>query len=158
IDGLDLRSWNLECLRSQVTLIRPGDLFNGSIADNVRLGHPDVSLYEVNAALRQVGLLQDVLEFEEGIQTQLLTGGLPLSSRQRVRLLIARAIVCRPRLLLLDEILDGLDNTTLMELAGVLLHPSHNWTVIISTREESVLNLCQRCVRLNISPAATRQN
>lgn len=158
IDGLDLRSWNLECLRSQVTLIRPGDLFHGSIADNVRLGHPDVSLYEVNAALRQVGLLQDVLEFEEGIQTQLLTGGLPLSSRQRVRLLIARAIVCRPRLLLLDEILDGLDSTTLNELAGVLLHPSHQWTVIISTREESVLNLCQRCVRLNISPAALRQN
>jgi putative ABC transport system ATP-binding protein len=153
IDGLDLRSWNLECLRSQVTLIRPGDLFNGTLADNVRLGHPEVSLYEINAALRRVGLLQDVLDLPQGIQTELLTGGLPLSSRQRIRLLIARALVCKPRLLLLDEILDGLDTSTLKELAGILFDTSHPWTVILSTREEHVLNQCHRCIRLD--PAAT---
>ena len=153
IDGLDLRSWNLECLRSQVTLIRPGDLFNGTLADNVRLGHPEVSLYEINAALRQVGLLQDVLDLPQGIQTELLTGGLPLSSRQRIRLLIARALVCKPRLLLLDEILDGLDTSTLKELADILFDSSHSWTVVLSTREEHVLNQCHRCIRLD--PAAT---
>jgi putative ABC transport system ATP-binding protein len=153
IDGLDLRSWNLECLRSQVTLIRPGDLFNGSLADNVRLGHPEVSLYEINAALRQVGLLQDVLDLPQGIQTELLSGGLPLSSRQRVRLLIARALVCHPRLLLLDEILDGLDAITFNELSGILFDPVHSWTVILSTREEHVLNRCDRCIRLD--PDAT---
>jgi ABC-type bacteriocin/lantibiotic exporter with double-glycine peptidase domain len=154
IDRLDLRSWYLECLRSQVTLIRSGDLVNGTIADNVRLGHPDVSIYEVNAALRRVGLLQDVLALPEGIQTELITGGLPLSSRQRIRLLIARALVCRPRLLLLDEVLDGLDSATLAELASILMDPEQYWTVIIATREENVLRQCQRTINLNVVNAA----
>ena len=149
IDGLDLRSWYLECLRSQVTLIRPGDLVHGTIADNIRLGHPDVSIYEVNAALRRVGLLQDVLDLPQGIQTELITGGLPLSSRQRIRLLLARALVCRPRLLLLDEVLDGLDSTTLKELSAILLDPEHTWTVIIATREEDVLRQCLRAINLD---------
>ena len=154
IDKLDLRSWYLECLRSQVTLIRSGDLVGGTIADNVRLGHPDVSIYEVNAALRRVGLLEDVLALPEGIQTELITGGLPLSSRQRIRLLIARALVCRPRLLLLDEVLDGLDSATLAELASILMDPEQYWTVIIATREEHVLRQCQRTINLNVVNAA----
>lgn len=154
IDRLDLRSWYLECLRSQLTLIRSGDLVNGTIADNVRLGHPDVSIYEVNAALRRVGLLQDVLALPEGIQTELITGGLPLSSRQRIRLLVARALVCRPRLLLLDEVLDGLDSATLAELSSILMDPEQYWTVIIATREENVLRQCQRTINLNVVNAA----
>lgn len=154
IDKLDLRSWYLECLRSQVTLIRSGDLVGGTIADNVRLGHPDVSIYEVNAALRRVGLLADVLALPEGIQTELITGGLPLSSRQRIRLLIARTLVCRPRLLLLDEVLDGLDSATLAELASILMDPEQYWTVIIATREEHVLRQCQRTINLNVINAA----
>lgn len=159
IDQLDIRSWYLECLRSQVTLIRGTDLVNGTVADNVRLGHPDVSIYDVNAALSAVGLLQDILDLPEGIHSTLLAGGLPLSSRQRIRLLIARAIVSRPRLLLLDEVLDGLDKNALVELSGILLDPSRDWTVLISTREEAVIRRCTRVIDLdapechNSSPA-----
>jgi putative ABC transport system ATP-binding protein len=149
IDQLDLRGWYLECLRSQVTLIRGTDLVTGSVADNVRLGHPEVSIYEVNSALNRVGLLQDVLDLPNGIHSNLLAGGLPLSSRQRIRLLIARALVSRPRLLLLDEILDGLDKEALAELSSILLDPSQNWTVLISTREEAVINRCSRVIDLD---------
>jgi ABC-type bacteriocin/lantibiotic exporter with double-glycine peptidase domain len=149
IDQLDLRGWYLESLRSQVTLIRSADLVNGTIAENVRLGHPDVSIYDVNAALSTVGLLQDVLDLPEGINTTLLAGGLPLSSRQRIRLLIARALVSRPRLLLLDEILDGLDKNALTELSSILLDPSRNCTVLISTREEAVIRRCTRLIDLD---------
>jgi putative ABC transport system ATP-binding protein len=149
IDQLDLRGWYLESLRSQVTLIRGTDLVHGSIADNVRLGRPDVSIYDVNAALSDVGLLQDILDLPDGIHSTLLAGGLPLSSRQRIRLLIARAIVSRPRLLLLDEVLDGLDQNALAELSSILLDPVRDWTVLISTREEAVLRRCTRVIDLD---------
>lgn len=158
IDGLDLRSWYLEALRSQVTLVRGSDVVSGTIAENVRLGHPDVSVYDVNAALRQVGLLQDVLDLPEGIHTPLLTGGLPLSSRQRIRLLLARAIVSRARFLLLDELLDGLDTRALEELSAILLDPTRNWTVLISTREEAVLRQCYRVIDLDAPDSQIRTN
>lgn len=149
IDGLDLRAWYLEALRSQVALVRGDDLMQGTIADNIRLGRQDVSIYDINAALRQVGLLNEVLELPQGIQTTLLTGGLPLSSRQRIRLLIARALVMKPRLLLLDEVLDGLDEKALEELSGILLDPARPWTVLISTREQAVLKRCDRVINLD---------
>lgn len=159
IDQLDLRSWYLESLRSQVTLIRGTDLVNGTVADNVRLGNPDVSVYDINNALNAVGLLQEILDLPDGIHSSLLAGGLPLSSRQRIRLLIARAIVSRPRLLLLDEVLDGLDKKALAKLSDILVDPSHNWTVLISTREDAVMRSCTRVIDLdapechNSSPA-----
>ena len=149
IDGLDLRAWYLESLRSQVALVCGDDLMEGTIADNIRLGRQDVSVYDINAALRQVGLLNEVLELPQGIQTNLLTGGLPLSSRQRIRLLIARALVMKPRLLLLDEVLDGLDEKALEELSGILLDPLRPWTVLISTREQAVLKRCDRVINLD---------
>jgi putative ABC transport system ATP-binding protein len=149
MDGLDLRSWYLEALRSQVTLVRGADIVDGTVADNVRLGRPDISVFDVNAALRLVGLLQDILTLPDGIHSTLLTGGLPLSSRQRIRLLLARAIATRPRLLLLDEVLDGLDESSLIELSGLLLDPARDWTVLISTRDEAVLKQCQRVIDLD---------
>lgn len=149
IDGLDIRAWYLEALRERVALVRGDDLMQGTIAENIRLGRSDVSVYDINAALKTVGLLDEVLELPHGIQSNLLTGGLPLSSRQRIRLLIARAIVLRPRLLLLDEVLDGLDEAALKELSGILFDPALPWTVLISTREQAVLRRCDRVINLD---------
>ncbi len=154
IDGLDMRAWYLETLRSQVALVRGDDLMQGSIADNVRLGRPDVSVYDINAALKEAGLLDDVLELPQGIHSTLLTGGLPLSSRQRLRLLIARALVMRPRLLLMDEVLDGLDDAALQELSGILFDPARQWTVLISTREQGVLKHCHRVINLDLAASS----
>jgi ABC-type bacteriocin/lantibiotic exporter with double-glycine peptidase domain len=149
IDGLDLRSWYLESLRTQAMLIRDTHIVAGTVADNVRLGRLDISIFDVNQALRLAGLLHDVLELPQGINTPLLTGGLPLSSRQRIRLLVARALAGRPRLLLLDELLDGLDKDSMEEVATLLFHPDRNWTILISTRDEAVLRRCPRVIDLD---------
>lgn len=152
LDGFDLRSWYLEELRSSVMLIRTQDIVNGTIAENIRLGRPGVGLDEVHAALGQVGLLSDVMALPLGMHTPLVTGGLPLSSRQRTRLLLARALVLKPRLLLLDDVFDGMDKASMDELTGVLLDRALPWTVIIATRDPLVAARCDRCVDLD-SPA-----
>jgi len=149
MDGLDVRSWNLEALRRNVALLRGGDIVDGTIAENLRLGRIEISTPEIKEALAQVGLLRDVLALPGGVNTPLLAGGLPLSSRQRVRLLVARAILMKPRLLLLDEILDGLDQDTLTELSSVILASAHTWTVVASTRDESVRAKFTRVVNLD---------
>lgn len=149
LDRMDVRSWNLEELREQVALLRNLEIVNGTIVDNVRLGRTDIGLDAVTAALDEVGLLDDVLSLPFGLATTLISGGLPLSSRQRLRLLMARAVVLQPRLLLLDEILDGVDAETMSELFGVLRGPRARWTVLIATRDPSVVEHCSRALRLD---------
>jgi len=148
IDGIDLRSWRLESLRSQVALVRNFEILEGTVVDNVRLGRAGIRLDEVREAMARAGLLEEIMALPDGLHTVLVTGGRPLSSRQCVRLMIARAIVTRPRLLLLDEVLDGLGEDDLRELAPQIFGPQHPWTVLVATREPAVMALCDKIVRL----------
>lgn len=149
IAGFDLRSWYLEELRGSVMLIRSQDIVNGTIAENIRLGRPGVGLDDVQRVLRSVGLLNDVMSLPMGMHTPLVTGGLPLSSRQRTRLLLARALVLQPRLLLLDDVFDGMDLTSMEELTSVILSKEQSWTVIIATRDPLVAAKCSQQIDLD---------
>ena len=147
VGGLDLRSWYLEALRERVMLLRRDEIVEGSVVDNLRLGRPDVGMDEVRHALERVGLLDDLLHRPDGLNLRLKPGGAPLSGNQRTRLLLARAWVQRPQLLLLDEILDGLGSDCFEALCDTVFDPELPWTVVVATREEAVAMRCgQRIV------------
>ncbi|MCU0246121.1 MAG: ABC transporter ATP-binding protein/permease, partial [Bryobacter sp.] len=110
IDGRDFRELRLADLRSQIALLRQPEIFHGTIADNVRLGNLNLTSADVREALQLAGLLDEVLTLPGGLDTELTTGGLPLSQSQQLRLMLARAVVGRPRLLLIDEALDSIDD------------------------------------------------
>jgi ABC-type bacteriocin/lantibiotic exporter with double-glycine peptidase domain len=148
VDDIDLRSWYLESLRKSVQLIRPDEIVTGTLIDNLRLGHSDIGLDEIRNALTKTGLLQDVMAMPDGMNTMLQLGGLPLSAAQRARLLLARAFVQRPRLLLVDEVLDGLDDTTFKELRAVLFGEDTSWTLIVATREADLIESCGQLIQL----------
>jgi len=149
LDGLDIRGWDLARLRAKVALLRAGELVSGSIVENLRLGREDIDAGVLTSALERVGLLEDVLAMPQGMGTQMLPGGLPLSSRQRQRLLIARALVHRPALLLVDDLLDGMDPETLQDVIGILAARGNGWTVLIATRDPSVARVCDRHVEID---------
>jgi ATP-binding cassette subfamily B protein len=155
LDGLDVRHWNLDRLRSRTCLIRGADLVAGTILENVRLGRDDVGMDTVSRALSTVGLLEDILALPEGVHTPLIAGGLPLSGHQRLRLLVARSLVLDPDLLLLDDVLDGIDPDTLDELFTVLLDRSRHWTVLVATRDPSVAELCHRYIEIDAGGRAS---
>lgn len=147
VGGLDLRSWYLEALRERVMLLRRDEIVEGSVVDNLRRGRPDVGMDEVRHALERVGLLDDLLHRPDGLNLRLKPGGAPLSGNQRTRLLLARAWVQRPQLLLLDEILDGLGSDCFEALCDTVFDPELPWTVVVATREEAVAMRCgQRIV------------
>jgi ABC-type bacteriocin/lantibiotic exporter with double-glycine peptidase domain len=149
IDGIDLRTWYLETLREQVELIRREQIVEGSVIENIRLGRVDIGMDEIRAALERVGLLEDLLHRPEGLNLRLKIAGAPLSGNQRTRLLLARALVQRPRLLLLDEILDGLDPASFAQLAPAIFDRSLPWTVVLTTRDHDVIKLCDEIIELN---------
>jgi ATP-binding cassette subfamily C protein LapB len=83
IDGFDLRELDRAQLRSQVALLREGEIFDGSIADNLRLGRA-LDSGEVRAALAQVGLLEHCLRLPQGLDTRVTSGSSLLSSGQHL--------------------------------------------------------------------------
>jgi ABC-type bacteriocin/lantibiotic exporter with double-glycine peptidase domain len=138
VDGLDLRSWSLEALRSHVKLLRVDEIINGTILENLRLGRTDIGIDEAFNALKQVGLLDDLLALPEGLNTELKIGGTPLSSSQRVRLMVARGLAQRPRLLLIDGLLDAVSERDADELIACLLSEANQATTVLATRHEAV--------------------
>ena len=148
VDGLDLRSWDLEAYRCQVMLLRSQDILTASLLDNLRLGRTDITISQIQSALKEVGLLEDVLAMPDGVASRLVTGGLPLSSRQRNRLLIARALIHRPRLLIIDEFLDGMDPENSSLMADLVMAPDRPWTLLLATRDPQLLSRCPRIIQL----------
>jgi ABC-type bacteriocin/lantibiotic exporter with double-glycine peptidase domain len=148
VDGLDLRQWSLAELRNVVSLVRGHDIVDASVADNVGLARPGIGMDEVRAALGDVGLLDDVLAMPAGFDSPILLGGRPLTGLQRTRLVVARAIVGKPRLLLLDGTLDGLAAGDLEALASVLFDASRPWTAVVATRDPDVIRKCNAVIRL----------
>lgn len=152
IDGVDVRQWAPIALRDRVALVRGHEIVAGTIAENVRMGRRDMSAREVEQALECVGLGSAVLASACGIDTLLSLGGRPLSSSQRTRLMLARAIAGKPRLLLVDEALDGLDVATLAELEPHLFDRATPWTLLLATRVPDLVGRCDGVIHLGGSP------
>lgn len=148
IEGVDLRHWPLEALRHEAALVRGHEIVDGTVTENIRLGRTDIGLEEVRLALESVGLIDTILQFADGLDTRLMPGGSPLSSTQRTQLVIARAIISRPRLLLLDEALEGLDLATISELERCLFDRSQPWTLVLATRVPELVERCDQVLRL----------
>ena len=153
VDGLDLRSWDLETYRCQAMVLRSQDILSATLMENLRLGRPDITLGQVQTALTEVGLLADVLAMPDGLFTKLVSGGLPLSSRQRNRLLVARALLHRPRLLVVDEFLDGMDPVNTCHLIDLVMAPERPWTLLLATRDPQLLRRCPTVIDLSSSHA-----
>jgi ABC-type bacteriocin/lantibiotic exporter with double-glycine peptidase domain len=151
IDGLDLRNCYLESLRESVMLLRRDEIVDGTIIENLRLGSIGIGMEEIQTALAKVGLLEELLHQPEGLNLQLKIAGAPLSGNQRTRLLLARALVQRPKLLLIDELFDGLDTDSLNELSASILGKSQDWTVVLTTRDHAVTLKCDQIIKLSPS-------
>jgi ABC-type multidrug transport system fused ATPase/permease subunit len=150
VDGVDLRAVPLEQLRGQIAIVRGVELFPGSILDNVRLGRAHVSYEDVVEALRTVGLLDDLVALPDGLDTELQPHGRPLSNRQSALLMVARAIVGTPRLLILDGVLDHVDgHGQRSALADVLLAAGRPWTLLCISDRAEMLARCDRVLTLD---------
>lgn len=147
LQGIDMRDLSREALHEAVVLVRGTPVLDASVADNVRFGR-EIDASAVDAALATVELLDDVRAMPEGVHTRLVAGGEQLSAGQARRLVLARAIAGRPRMLLLDESLDALDQEAKIRLAGRLLAEDAPWTVVVATHDAEVQERCPLVLEL----------
>jgi ABC-type bacteriocin/lantibiotic exporter with double-glycine peptidase domain len=155
VDGLDLRDLKLETFREHTAIVKGMEVFEGSVLANVRMGRDHISLHEVRAALERVGLLERLLDLPQGLNTAMQTSGAPLSLGQVNRLMLARAILGQPRLLVLDETLDHMDADIRETVLPALFGREARWTLLVVTHSEDVAKLCDRVIRLEKPVALT---
>ena len=148
LSGYDLRDIDLEVVRSHIALVRHVEIVDGTVLDNIRLGRAEVTLNDVRQALAKVGLLDEVSALPEGLSTDLSGSLNPLSAGQAQRLMLARAIVGHPQLVLLDEAMDDMDSAAKNVALQTLFSSDAPWTVVLVSHDPIELSHCKRVVRL----------
>lgn len=145
-DSIDARSLDRAASRLNIALVGQAETFAGTVAENIRVGRSELSAADVRRALEMVGLAETVARLPHGVATPLGSDGLPLSTNELLRLSIARAIAGRPRLLLIDGLLDGLDMRDCPELVNALFDRSAPWTLVIVTARDEIVKRCDKTV------------
>jgi ATP-binding cassette subfamily B multidrug efflux pump len=158
LDGVDITALDLAELRGQVGLVpQEGYLFTASLADNLRYGEPDAPFERVQAAARQARLEGDIKGFPDGYQTLVGERGITLSGGQRQRTALGRALLVRTPLLVLDDALASVDNTTAAEILRTIRSEQANAqsndqglgrTVLMISHQLSAAAACDRVLVL----------
>ena len=131
LGGVDLRDATLESLHRRIVLLpQEGHLFSGTIADNVRLAHPDATDEEVRSALRRIGELDRFESLPDGLETDVQTRGVRLSAGERQLVGIARVALADPAVIVLDEATSSLDPATEAAVERALAAVAEGRTVV----------------------------
>lgn len=140
IDGVDVREVDLDSLRMAVSMASyDRELFEGTIEENIRVGREHVTPEDVRWALEIAEISAEVANMSEGVKSKVVSGGLNLSRGQVQRLLIARAVVDRPKLLILDEAVTGIDERLAGRILDRIFDPVNHWTIIDISHEPDVV-------------------
>jgi putative ABC transport system ATP-binding protein len=149
MDQRNLREISPLDLRSQVALVRGLDILSGSLDDNLRLGQRHLRSEDLRAVLESVGLWERVQAFPEGLNTPLSLSGYPLSPEEAHRLMVARALLLKPRLLILDGSLDRIDWREKGPLARFLFGQHPEMSLLVLTNKPDFLTYCDRAYALD---------
>ncbi len=140
VNGTDVRAQSLSKLRGQIGVVpQKAVLFKGTIRDNMRWGKEDASDREIDEALETAQALEVVKSRENGLDAMIFQGGKNLSGGQRQRLTIARALVRKPQILILDDSSSALDFATDARLRKALRERTGDAAVFLVSQRASAL-------------------
>ncbi len=138
LDGVDVRDWNLESLRSQISTIEQDIfLFSGTLAENIAFGCDDATPEAIEQAARQAQAHDFITRFSGGYQTVVGERGVTLSGGQRQRIAIARAFLTNPRILILDDSTSAIDSATEDRIQRAMRRISRQRTTFLITHRLS---------------------
>ncbi len=148
IDGFNPRDVRPDVFRHHVALVRNPEIFAGTVTENVHLERTGVTTTDVQDALRLVGIYEEILSLPDSLETKLIPSGLPLSRHQAGLLALARAIAGRPKLLVVDGVLDNMSSSELDQFFERLFDKKLPWTLIVLTARHEVAERCEKVAHL----------
>lgn len=144
INGIDIRDLSLSNLRSSVSLVgNTTEVFAGTIEENILMGRANISHQDLQWAIGLAQLNEELENFPRGLQTRLVSEGRNLSRGQLQRIMIARAIINRPQLLILDEGFTGVDENDKIAILNELFKPDYGWTIVDISHDPEIVSRTQ---------------
>ena len=150
VDGKDVKDYPLEELRGKIgTVLQKAVLFHGTIRENLKWGNPDATEEDLNRAITVAQAKEFVDNKEGGLDFEIEQGGKNLSGGQRQRLTIARAVVRKPEILILDDSASALDFATDAALRKAIREMEGETTVFIVSQRAASIQHADRIVVLD---------
>lgn len=150
VDGKDVKDYPLEELRGKIgTVLQKAVLFHGTIRENLKWGNPDATEEDLNRAITVAQAKEFVDNKEGGLDFEIEQGGKNLSGGQRQRLTIARAVVKKPEILILDDSASALDFATDVALRKAIREMEGETTVFIVSQRAASIQHADRIVVLD---------
>lgn len=155
VGGNDVRAYDTEVLRDAVAVVlQQNTLFSGTILDNLRWGNENATLEECKAACRAACADEFIDRFPDGYTTKIDQGGTNVSGGQRQRLCIARALLKRPRVLILDDSTSAVDTATDASIQRAFAEQIPDTTKLIISQRVSSFGACDRILVLDAGHVA----
>jgi ABC-type bacteriocin/lantibiotic exporter with double-glycine peptidase domain len=135
--------------RSQISTITQGETpFEGTVLENITMNNPSISYEDIKWAIESVQLGSFIKTLADGLETKIFPDGRQLSSSNAQKILLARSIVNKPKILFYEDPLDKMDEKASQEIIDFLTAPSNQWTVIVSSKNKYWEQKCDRKITL----------
>jgi ABC-type bacteriocin/lantibiotic exporter with double-glycine peptidase domain len=143
------RKIDLTLYRSQISTIINGETpFEGTILENITFNNPLISHQDIKWAIESVHLGSFIKSLPEGLNTKILPEGRQLSSSNAQKILLARSIINKPRILFYEDPLDKMDDSSAKEIIDFITDNSNKWTVVVSSKNPYWKEKIQRVIHM----------
>lgn len=149
INNINVKDYHLDELHNKIGMVlQKNELFTGSIIDNIRWGKPDASREEIEDAAKIAQAHDFIMSFTDGYDTLLGRGGVNVSGGQKQRICIARALIRKPKILILDDSTSAVDSDTEQKIRAGLASVLKDTTVLIITQRLNTMQSADRVIVL----------
>lgn len=158
INDLSLKGLRPNAYRSQIGQVLPEqNPFEGTILENITFGNKEISQERLNEIIKIVGLQDFVRQQTNGLRTMLFPEGQQIPHTISKRILLARAIVHEPRVLLLKDALEHFESTEARAIMDYLIHPDRPWALAVSSNNKDWQAQCTRYIKLENGKIITQK-
>lgn len=150
VGGVDVRNYNLKALRDQIAFVlQKNTLFSGTIRENMQWGKADATDEEIIIALKQAQAWEFVSKYDDSLDHRVEQGGSNFSGGQKQRLTIARALIKKPKIIILDDSTSAVDMTTDAKIQQTFKEELQGVTTIIIGQRISSIQHADRIIVLH---------
>lgn len=149
INNTNYKKFSFEEYRSKIGIITLKDTtFEGTILENITCSCPTVTMSEVSEVLEKLDLMNLIKSLPLGLETPLISEGKQVNSSAIQKILLARVLVAKPKILFLEEPVDKLDKQTAGKVIDMLTDPSQPWTLVVISKSKYWKEKCNKIITL----------